>query len=140
MIDGFDLDAAAGEAIGIVGPSGCGKSTLLRMLAGHMEPDGGTVRIALDAETDPLSPRELQRAAPGAIAAVSQAPLASLDPLWSIERSVAEPLAAQGHPRAARAQAAREWLAAVGLGAIAPSTPPPASASARPSAWQSPAR
>nr|WP_233168059.1 ATP-binding cassette domain-containing protein [Xylophilus sp. ASV27] len=38
-----DLTLAAGEFVTIVGPSGCGKSTLLRILAGLVEPSGGTV-------------------------------------------------------------------------------------------------
>jgi peptide/nickel transport system ATP-binding protein len=38
------LDVAAGESIAVVGESGSGKSTLLRVVAGLMEPDGGTVK------------------------------------------------------------------------------------------------
>ena len=37
------LDVGAGESIAVVGESGSGKSTLLRVVAGLMEPDGGTV-------------------------------------------------------------------------------------------------
>jgi peptide/nickel transport system ATP-binding protein len=37
------LDVAPGESIAVVGESGSGKSTLLRVVAGLMEPDGGTV-------------------------------------------------------------------------------------------------
>jgi ATPase subunit of ABC transporter with duplicated ATPase domains len=32
-----------GDKIGLVGPNGAGKSSLVRMLAGHDEPDGGTI-------------------------------------------------------------------------------------------------
>ena len=38
------LDVAAGESIAVVGESGSGKSTLLRVVAGLMEPDGGSVK------------------------------------------------------------------------------------------------
>jgi peptide/nickel transport system ATP-binding protein len=37
------LDVGAGESIAVVGESGSGKSTLLRVVAGLMEPEGGTV-------------------------------------------------------------------------------------------------
>ncbi len=38
------LDVAPGESIAVVGESGSGKSTLLRVVAGLMQPDGGTVK------------------------------------------------------------------------------------------------
>ena len=44
VIDGLDLEVAAGELVVCVGPSGCGKSTLLGLLGGHLQPTRGTVR------------------------------------------------------------------------------------------------
>jgi ABC-type polysaccharide/polyol phosphate transport system ATPase subunit len=44
-VQDIDLDAAPGEAIGIVGRNGSGKSTLLKLLAGIIPPDRGTVQI-----------------------------------------------------------------------------------------------
>ncbi|SDL90337.1 ATP-binding cassette domain-containing protein [Streptomyces wuyuanensis] len=38
------LTVKAGERLLVTGPNGAGKSTLLRVLAGELEPDGGTVR------------------------------------------------------------------------------------------------
>jgi peptide/nickel transport system ATP-binding protein len=38
------LDVGSGESIAVVGESGSGKSTLLRVVAGLMEPEGGTVK------------------------------------------------------------------------------------------------
>jgi iron(III) transport system ATP-binding protein len=46
VVDGVDLSLAEGEFVSLLGPSGCGKTTTLRMLAGFVEPDGGS--IALD--------------------------------------------------------------------------------------------
>ncbi len=41
----IDLAVEPGQRILIAGPSGCGKSTLLQLLAGFVEPDGGSVRL-----------------------------------------------------------------------------------------------
>ena len=41
----LDLDIARGEFFTLLGPSGCGKTTTLRVVAGFVEPTGGTVLI-----------------------------------------------------------------------------------------------
>ena len=45
VIEGMDLEIAAGEFVAILGPSGCGKSTLLRMIARLADPDAGSITI-----------------------------------------------------------------------------------------------
>ncbi|MDQ4054096.1 MAG: ABC transporter ATP-binding protein [Actinomycetota bacterium] len=45
VLDGFDLEVAAGEVTGLLGPSGCGKSTLMRALVGVQKVAGGTVKM-----------------------------------------------------------------------------------------------
>lgn len=45
-VDKIDLELQRGEVFSLLGPSGCGKTTLLRLLAGFIEPDEGTIRVA----------------------------------------------------------------------------------------------
>src|SRR6202044_201183 len=44
-VDGLTLRVTAGEIYGLVGPDGAGKTTTLRMLAGLLDPSGGSVRL-----------------------------------------------------------------------------------------------
>jgi len=46
VIDGLDLEVAAGEIVGVVGKNGCGKSTLLMAIAGVLAPTDGRVLVA----------------------------------------------------------------------------------------------
>ena len=43
VLDGVSLSIGPGDRVGIIAPNGVGKSTLLKVLAGELEPDGGTV-------------------------------------------------------------------------------------------------
>src|ERR1700704_772140 len=44
-VAGATLDVADGEFLVLLGPSGCGKTTTLRMIAGFVEPSGGSATI-----------------------------------------------------------------------------------------------
>jgi spermidine/putrescine ABC transporter ATP-binding subunit len=44
-VSNVDLRVAPGEFVTLLGPSGCGKTTCLRMVAGFVEPDGGSIII-----------------------------------------------------------------------------------------------
>ncbi len=89
-VDGVSLAVRQGEIFGIVGESGCGKSTLGRTILGVLREKGG--KIDLDGVTvSGVAPREARRMRRD-IQYVYQDAAASLDPWWSIGRTLAEPL------------------------------------------------
>lgn len=45
IIDNLDLQVNEGELVSLLGPSGCGKTTTLRMIAGFLDPDGGSIQV-----------------------------------------------------------------------------------------------
>ncbi|HWC96683.1 MAG TPA: ABC transporter ATP-binding protein [Candidatus Sulfopaludibacter sp.] len=104
-IHDVDLDLAKGERLGLIGPSGAGKSTLVRCLAGFERPDSG--EILLEGRAD--WPRhEVQM--------IFQQPAASLNPRFTAEEIIAEPLVIQGRGTSVtRSGQARELMAALGL-------------------------
>ncbi|GAA2985657.1 peptide/nickel transport system ATP-binding protein [Microbacterium terrae] len=91
-LDGVDLVVRAGTTHAIVGESGAGKSTLAGILGGFTAADAGTVRIA-GRDVTGARPREL-REVRRELQFVFQNPYASLDPRFTVEEIVAEPLRA----------------------------------------------
>ena len=63
IVDGFNLEVAAGEAVALTGRNGAGKSTVLRCLIGADRADDGTVDVngVPVSETDPLIRRDVAR-------------------------------------------------------------------------------
>ena len=113
-VGGVDLDLWPGETLAVVGESGCGKSTLARSLLRLVEPAAGTVRFA-GRDLLGLRPAELRRLRRD-LQLVFQDPMASLDPRFTIGRSLAEPMAVHGvGTAAARRARVAELLALVGL-------------------------
>jgi oligopeptide/dipeptide ABC transporter ATP-binding protein len=118
-VDGVDLALPRGATLAIVGESGCGKSTLARSVLRLVEPDAG--RVLFEGEDVlTLTPAALRRRRRD-MQIVFQDPLASLDPRFTVERSLAEPLLVHGigRGRAHRRERVRELLNLVGLDAAA---------------------
>ena len=111
LADGSDFTAvqqatlavADGEFVAIVGPTGCGKSTLLNVAAGLLKPASGNVRIfntaltRLNAQAGYLFQSD------------------ALFPWKTVLENVAIGLEVAGTARATARNAARDWLARVGL-------------------------
>ena len=45
LIDDLTFKLPRGGIVGVIGPNGAGKTTLFRMITGHEQPDGGTLRV-----------------------------------------------------------------------------------------------
>ncbi|EFL87473.1 ABC transporter ATP-binding protein [Ahrensia sp. R2A130] len=54
-VAGLNMAVAAGEFVAVVGPSGCGKSTLMKLVTGLHIPEVGTITVAGDRVTKPIS-------------------------------------------------------------------------------------
>ena len=114
-LDDVSFSVPAGTTHALVGESGSGKTTTVRLLLGLEQPDTGTISVAGNKLTG-RSPGEL-RAVWRQLQLVYQNPFTSLDPTWSVEQLVREPLDrfAIG-TRKERNERVHEALADVGLG------------------------
>jgi NitT/TauT family transport system ATP-binding protein len=54
-LDNFSLDVAAGEFVTVVGRSGCGKTTLLKLTSGLLGATSGSIHVAGEPVTAPLT-------------------------------------------------------------------------------------
>jgi len=112
-LGGVDLHVGRGETVGLVGESGCGKSTLARAVMLMRRPTAG--RIDVDgADVTNLRGPALRRYR-DRVQMVFQDPNDSLDPRFTVGRSVAEPLAAQRVGGSERRRRVHEALEEVGL-------------------------
>jgi len=115
-VDDVSFDVLPAAAIGIVGESGSGKTTLARLLLGFDAPDRGSV--TLDGRPWSGITEGRRRSRRGDIQYISQDPLGSFDPRYTVSRIVAEGL--RGGSRLSsrtRATRIRTLLDSVGLDA-----------------------
>jgi peptide/nickel transport system ATP-binding protein len=89
-VDGVDLVIHRGQTVAIVGESGSGKSTTARLALRLEQADGGTVHYRGD-DVSRLRGKALL-AFRRSVQPVFQNPYASLDPRYTIEQVVGEPL------------------------------------------------
>jgi peptide/nickel transport system ATP-binding protein len=115
-VDGVSFEIKKGQTLALVGESGCGKSTVARLLVGLYEPTrGGLTFDGQDAHAAFRTPqgRHLRRR----IQMIFQDPYASLNPRWTVEDIVGEPLKEHGiiTDEAQREERVGELLKSVGL-------------------------
>ncbi len=89
-VDGISFDIARGETLGLVGESGCGKTTAGRTILSLYPITDGTVMIC-GIQVDRASKEELQTLRRRA-QIIFQDPYSSLNPRWTVNAIIGEPL------------------------------------------------
>jgi putative ABC transport system ATP-binding protein len=112
VLQGLDLEIAAGDYVALMGPSGSGKSTLLNLIGGLDRPSGGTIEVG-GLRIDALSSNELAAWRARHVGFVFQA--YNLLPVLTAEQNVELPLLLTDLGRDERLRRARAALALVGL-------------------------
>ena len=94
-VDGVGFSIQRGQTLALVGESGCGKSTVARLLVGLYRPTRGQFRFdGQDAHAAYGGSQAL--ALRRRIQMIFQDPYASLNPRWTVESIVGEPLSEHG--------------------------------------------
>jgi peptide/nickel transport system ATP-binding protein len=94
-VDGVSFEVERGKTLALVGESGCGKSTVARLLVGLYEPTrGGLTFDGQDAHAAFKSSDA--KAMRQRIQMIFQDPYASLNPRWTVDNIIGEPLKEHG--------------------------------------------
>jgi peptide/nickel transport system ATP-binding protein len=94
-VDGVSFEIERGKTLALVGESGCGKSTVARLLVGLYEPTrGGLTFDGQDAHAafKSADARQMRQR----IQMIFQDPYASLNPRWTVDNIIGEPLKEHG--------------------------------------------
>jgi oligopeptide transport system ATP-binding protein len=116
-VDGISFDIQPGDTLGLVGESGCGKTTAGRTILGLYSPTSGKVRIETH-EVQAIKgdqPLALRRKAQ----IIFQDPFASLNPRWTVNSIISEPIRVHKllQSEKERSERVKELLELVGLNA-----------------------
>ncbi len=113
-VDDVSFVIPRGRTVAVVGESGSGKSTVARMMLDLLPPTSGSIRF--DGTDVASRDRAGEVAFRRRVQPIFQDPYASLDPLFTVYRTVEEPLRAHGlGDRAARRARVRELMDQVAL-------------------------
>ncbi len=93
-VDGVSFTVAAGKTFGLVGESGCGKSTTGKAIVKLLTPTEG--QITFEGRDLFNLPKELTAEYKKKIQIIFQDPYSSLDPRFTVERIIGEPLVVHG--------------------------------------------
>ncbi|HET7691412.1 MAG TPA: ATP-binding cassette domain-containing protein [Nocardioidaceae bacterium] len=115
-IDGFDLQADAGELVVLLGPSGCGKTSLLSAIGGILTATSGSIRVGRSS-VGTLTGSALTLFRQRQVGFVFQA--FNLVPSLTAAENVAMPLMLSGVRRSVALRRAHEVLSQVGMGELA---------------------
>ncbi|HRQ72809.1 MAG TPA: ABC transporter ATP-binding protein, partial [Phycisphaerales bacterium] len=127
-VDGVSIGVEPGELFFLLGPSGCGKTTLLRMIAGFIQPTGGTISFAsappgAERPLPDASYRDVTRLPPNKRNTGMVFQSYALWPHMTVEQNVAFGLGVRRVPPPERAARVREALDAVRMGDYAKRRP-----------------
>ncbi len=115
-VDGVTFSIPRGQTMALVGESGCGKSTVARLMVGLYGPSRGSVRFDGE-DVHATFASSKGRALRQRIQMIFQDPYASLNPRWTVESIVGEPLREHGivTEKVALKERVGELLRSVGL-------------------------